>query len=169
MVPQDGLDYHDQPGALNESWSDVFGSMCKQWVLKQTVDKADWLIGNTIVPQGWKALRSMSNPGTAFSDDPQPPDMSHYVQTDDDNGGVHINSGIPNRAFFLAATNLSPQGSSWDKAGKVWYQAYRLLNADSDFKAAAQATVKAASMLFGDNSAEMKGVSDAWSQVGVLD
>ena len=64
MIPPDGLEYQDQPGALNESWSDCFGSMCKQWAKNETVDKADWLIGDAIVPAGWKALRSMSNPGT---------------------------------------------------------------------------------------------------------
>lgn len=169
QVPPDGLDYHDQPGALNESWSDVFGSMIKQWAQKpqQTVTKADWLIGATIVPAGWKALRSMKEPGTAFDGDPQPADMQHYAQMDDDEGGVHINSGIPNRAFYLACYNLSPNGFSWEKAGKVWYGAYRFLKHDSSFTDAANATSHAAQLLYGKNSAEQKAVEDAWKQVGV--
>jgi Zn-dependent metalloprotease len=167
MIPPDGLDYQDQAGALNESWSDVFGSMCKQWSKNETVDAADWLIGDSIVPPGWKALRSMSEPGTAFVGDPQPANMKDYQQTSDDNGGVHINSGIPNRAFYLAALNLSPKGYSWEKAGKIWYTAYRFLESSSSFQAAALATARAAASLFGDASVEKKGVLDAWAGVGV--
>jgi Zn-dependent metalloprotease len=167
MIPPQGLDYQDQSGALNESWSDCFGSMCKQWAKNQTVVTADWLIGDSIVPTGWKALRSMSQPGSAYPDDPQPGHMRDYKQMTDDNGGVHINSGIPNRAFFLAAKNLSPTGTSWEKAGKVWYAAYRLLEANATFQTAAKATAQAASNLFGETSTEKKGVTAAWSEVGV--
>jgi Zn-dependent metalloprotease len=167
MIPPEGLDYQDQSGALNESFSDVFGSMCKQWAKGQTVAAADWLIGDSIVPAGWKALRSMSEPGTAYPGDPQPGHMKKYAQMTDDNGGVHINSGIPNRAFFLAAKNLSPTGHSWEKAGKVWYATYRLLDANATFQTAARATAQAAAHLFGDTSAEKKGVTAAWSEVGV--
>ena len=102
------LQYFNQSGALNESVSDVFGSMIKQFVLKQTADKADWLIGEGLLAAGVHgvALRSMKDPGSAFDDpilgkDPQPKDMANYVNTFEDNGGVHINSGIPNRAFFM--------------------------------------------------------------------
>jgi Zn-dependent metalloprotease len=93
--------------------------------------------------------------------------MRDYKQMTDDNGGVHINSGIPNRAFFLAAKNLSPTGTSWEKAGKVWYAAYRLLEANATFQTAAKATAQAASNLFGETSTEKKGVTAAWSEVGV--
>jgi Zn-dependent metalloprotease len=100
------LAYQYQSGALNESMSDVFGSMVKQWALGQSVDQADWLIGAAIMAPGFKgrALRDMANPGTAFDDpnlgkDSQPGHMKDYVQTTSDNGGVHTNSGIPNRAF----------------------------------------------------------------------
>jgi len=95
--------YQDEQGALNESFSDVFGSLVKQWSLGQTVDEADWLIGAGILAPGVKgrALRDMANPGTAFDDpdlgkDLQPVHMKDYVKTSDDEGGVHINSGIPN-------------------------------------------------------------------------
>ena len=101
------LTYQGQPGALNESISDCFGSCVKQYKLNQTADKADWLIGAGLLAPGIKgvALRSMKAPGTAYDDpvlgkDSQPGDMAHYVQTSEDNGGVHTNSGIPNRAFY---------------------------------------------------------------------
>jgi len=107
------LVYSGQSGALNESISDVFGSLVKQWSKNQTADQADWLIGAGLFTSAvyGQALRSMANPGTAYDDpaigkDPQPSDMSGYVDTTDDNGGVHINSGIPNRAFYLASMSL---------------------------------------------------------------
>src|SRR5260221_5820443 len=116
------LEYHNQSGALNESISDVFGSLVKQWKLKQSADKADWLIGAEVFTPALAgdALRSMKAPGTAydndaFGKDPQPDHMKNYQDlpdTDDgDNGGVHINSGIPNKAFFLAATGIG--GNAW--------------------------------------------------------
>jgi Zn-dependent metalloprotease len=112
-----GLVYENQPGALNESISDVFGSLVKQWKLGQTVDQADWLIGPEIFTPGVSgdALRSMKNPGQAYDDprmgkDPQPDHMSRFKVLPNtragDNGGVHINSGIPNKAFYLFATKL---------------------------------------------------------------
>jgi Zn-dependent metalloprotease len=167
------LDYQDQPGALNESMSDVFGSLVKQWKLRQTAKQADWLIGAGLLAPGikGKALRSMKEPGTAFDDpqlgqDPQPADMKHYDPTPDDNGGVHINSGIPNRAFFLVADAIG--GFAWEKAGLIWYDALtKLLKHDSDFQAAASATLTAASMRFGPGSLEQKAVRSAWNTVGV--
>jgi Zn-dependent metalloprotease len=114
-----GLEYQGQPGALNESVSDCFGACLKQRVLGQTADRADWLVGQGIFLPGVhaRALRDMAHPGTAYDDptlgkDPQVGDMSDYVDTTDDNGGVHINSGIPNRAFYLAATTIG--GDTWE-------------------------------------------------------
>src|SRR5437762_2658413 len=106
------LTYLRQSGALNESVSDVFGSLVKQYVLKQTASEADWLIGAGLLASfPDQALRSMKEPGKAYDNnlmgkDPQPADMAHYVHTAADNGGGHTNSGIPNRAFFLVATAL---------------------------------------------------------------
>jgi Zn-dependent metalloprotease len=169
-----GLEYADQAGALNESFSDVFGSLVKQRSLGQTAKQADWLIGAglfTAAVNG-KALRSMAAPGTAYDDpligkDPQPADMTHYVQTADDNGGVHINSGIPNRAFYLTAMAIG--GNAWEKAGKVWYVTLRdRLRPKSDFKGAATLTVAVAKELFGARSTVARAVSDGWAKVGVL-
>ena len=166
-----GLEYSKQAGALNESISDVFGSLVKQYHLKQTAAKADWLIGaGTLVPALGKALRSMSKPGTAYNGDNQPDNMANYVDLPDDgdprndSGGVHINSGIPNRAFYLAATALG--GHAWEKAGPIWYGALtEHLQPDSQFADAAQATVEVAGKLFG--AAEVAAVRDAWKGVGI--
>src|SRR5258705_701935 len=120
------LDYHDQSGALNEHFSDVFGILVKQYSLKQTAKKADWLIGAGIFTQRvhGAAIRSMKAPGTAYDDptlgrDPQPAHMKNYVKSHDDSGGVHVNSGIPNHVFYLVATALG--GNAWEVAGKIWY------------------------------------------------
>jgi Zn-dependent metalloprotease len=164
------LTYQGQSGALNESLSDVFGSCLKQRLLGQSAADADWLIGEGIfVPsvQG-RALRSMKEPGTAYDDpslgkDPQVSSMDEYVETADDNGGVHTNSGIPNKAFALAAVGLG--GSSWDGAGKIWYAALTSgIGADTDFAGFAAATVSAAK----DVSPQAEStVRDAWAAVGV--
>ncbi len=168
------LVYSNQPGALNESMSDVFGSLVKQRTLNQTADQADWLIGEGLfMPaiQG-QALRSMKAPGTAYDDptlgkDPQPATMKDYVNTTRDNGGVHINSGIPNHAFYLTAMEIG--GHAWEKAGKIWYVALRdRLRSKSNFKRAAAATHSVARDLYGDGSKEMKAVQNAWKAVGVV-
>lgn len=166
-----GLDYQGQSGALNEHMSDVFGSLVKQFSLGQTAKKADWLIGAGLWAKGVKgvALRSMKAPGTAYDDprigkDPQPAHMDGYVDTNDDNGGVHINSGIPNHAFYLAAIGFG--GKAWLKAGKVWYSALtQALRRDSDFMVAAAATVDAAGKQFGTKGASV--VRAAWKKVGI--
>jgi Zn-dependent metalloprotease len=169
------LAYQDQSGALNESMSDVFGSMVKQWALGQTVDQADWLIGAAIMAPGFKgrALRDMANPGTAYDDprlgkDPQPGDMKDYVQTDTDNGGVHTNSGIPSRAFVLAAKAIG--GNSWEKAGRIWYVTLteRLIGT-ADFAKCAAETVSVARDLFPEDSSIAAKVAKAWAEVGVLE
>lgn len=172
-----GLEYSKQPGALNESFSDVFGSLVKQKVLGQTVDEADWLIGAGILGSAFTnndtALRSMKEPGTANDFDQQPSDMSNYVELPDDNdprndnGGVHINSGIPNHAFYRVAMALG--GYAWERAGRIWFRALSQgLRSDSEFQAAAEATVTAATELFPDSGEESDAVHQAWKEVGVL-
>ncbi len=162
-----GLVYRDQPGALNESVSDVFASCLKQRLLGQDVMEADWLIGAELFRPTVqaRALRDMAAPGTAYDDpqlgrDPQVGHLDDYVQTDDDNGGVHINSGIPNRAFQLASTAIG--GRSWEGAGQIWMAALTgdVVRPDSDFAAFARATVAAA----GDH---VHAVRQAWREVGV--
>jgi len=158
-----GLDYVDQSGALNESWSDVMGSVVKQWLNKQNVNAADWLIGAGLMkPEYGVALRSMKNPGSAWKEDDQPGDMKGYV----DGGDVHTNSGIPNHAFYLAASGIG--GYSWEKAGRIWYRALSLLSSQASFVDAAKATVDAASALFGAGGPEAAAVTAAWTKVKVL-
>ncbi len=168
------LTYHGQSGALNESMSDVFGSLVKQYTLGQTAAEADWLIGAGVLGSALHgtALRSMAAPGTAYDGDPQPADMGHYVELPDDDdprhdhGGVHLNSGIPNHAFFLAATAMG--GHAWEAAGPIWYDALTTkLSADADFVAAARATIAAAGDRFGAGSPQQQAVQDAWRQVKV--
>jgi Zn-dependent metalloprotease len=162
-----GLVYSDEPGALNESMSDVFGICAKQRLLGQTAQAADWLIGEGIfLPDVQaRALRDMAHPGTAYDDpklgkDPQVGSYADYVHTTGDNGGVHINSGIPNRAFQLAATGIG--GSSAEGAGRIWYAALTGTNVgpNTDFAGFAAATVAAA----GPHAAI---VQKAWATVGV--
>jgi Zn-dependent metalloprotease len=173
------LAYHNQSGALNESISDVFGSMIKQKSLNQTAATADWLIGEgLLIPKAGvnrTALRSMKAPGTAYNDpttigkDPQPADMSHYATLPDtpqgDFGGVHINSGIPNKAFYEAALGFG--GNSWDKAGKVWFTVLSggKLGSTANFSDFRDLTVAAASTLFGTSGADI--VTQAWAAVGL--
>jgi Zn-dependent metalloprotease len=168
------LIYRNQSGALNESMSDVFGSLVRQHGENQTADQADWLIGKGLFTDNvnGEALRSMKAPGTAFDDpvlgkDPQPAHLRDYVATFDDNGGVHINSGIPNHAFYLAATQLG--GYAWEKAGPIWYETLRdpRLRPNSRFRRFARLTVANAARLFGHGSQEQKAVRDAWDQVGI--
>jgi Zn-dependent metalloprotease len=167
------LEYEGQAGALNESFSDVFGSLVKQYSLKQTVDNADWLIGAGLFARKVKgvALRSMKEPGSAYNDptigkDPQPGHMKNYVRTQSDNGGVHINSGIPNRAFYLTAMELG--GYAWERAGEIWYITLRdRLRERSDFQRAANLTFEVAGSLYGKNGREQNAVKNAWKSVGL--
>jgi hypothetical protein len=169
-----GLIYQGQSGALNESISDVFGSLVKQRELGQDAASADWLIGAGLFTPSVKgqALRSMKAPGTAYDDprlgkDPQPATMSGYVETTDDNGGVHLNSGIPNHAFYLAATAIG--GNAWEGAGQIWYDVLTggKLAPDADFAAFAAATVAAAGDRFGVGSTQQAAVIKAWQDVEV--
>lgn len=170
------LIYAYQSGALNESISDVFGSLVKQHRLKQKAEEADWLIGAELLSDEVKndpnsgpnvAIRSMKEPGTAFKHpvlgkDPQPGHMDQYVHTFQDNGGVHVNSGIPNRAFYQAAINIG--GYAWEKAGRIWYETLLdpRLKPNAKFSRFAQLTV-----LTSRRYDLEKEVRDAWAKVGI--
>ena len=166
------LVYLGQAGALNESISDVFGSLVKQYKRGETAAEADWLIGEGVFTRRVKgvALRSMKAPGTAFDDpvlgkDDQPATMAGYVHTTADNGGVHTNSGIPNHAFYLAAIALG--GHAWDVAGRIWYETLRdrRLKANATFRQFAALT--AANAVQGFGTAEQRAVAAAWQGVGI--
>lgn len=167
------LVYSYQPGALNESMSDVFGSLVKQRQLNQTTSEADWIIGAGLLTKNINGvgIRSMKEPGTAYNDpvlgkDPQPGHMKDYVKTVSDNGGVHINSGIPNRAFYVTAMELG--GYAWEKAGQIWYVTLRdKLAATSQFQDGANLTYSVAADLFGAGSIEQMAVKKGWAEVGI--
>lgn len=169
-----GLEYWGQSGALNEHFADVAGVMVKQYKLGQTADQADWLIGADLRGDEFDgdALRSMKAPGTAYDDaclgkDPQPAHWRDYVRTFEDNGGVHINSGIANKAFYLLATNLG--GKSWHAPGHIWHDALRSpqLTATATFRQFARISHRAARQRFGVGSDQAKAVREAWAEVGV--
>lgn len=167
-----GLVYQGQSGALNESVADVLGVLTEQHLRGETADEASWLVGEGIFTdavQG-RALRSMIEPGTAYDDDelgkdPQPGHMRDYVETTEDNGGVHINSGIPNRAFALAATAVG--GHAWEGVGLAWYRALTGgLSPTARFPEFAEKTITAAASI---GSTVESAVREAWAAVGVTE
>jgi len=172
-----GLEYHNQSGALNESFSDVFGSLVKQYKNNQNVNQADWLIGAGILAPGINgvALRSMKDPGSAYDDprlggkDPQPKHIDNFVDLPDDDdgdfGGVHINSGIPNYAFYLLAQQLG--GHAWEDAGAIWFQSLLQLPATAQFQDCADITIQVAGTNFGAGSAQQQAVKAAWEETGI--
>ena len=168
-----GLEYHGQAGALNEHFSDVFGVLAKQHALKQTAARADWLVGAGIFTRrvNGEAVRSMKNPGTAYDDpvlgkDPQPSHMQGYVKTRLDGGGVHVNSGIPNRVFYETATLIG--GKAWDVSGRIWYRTLtQKLRPRATFQSCADATYASAAELYGRGSIPQQAVLAGWKVVGI--
>jgi len=171
-----GLEYHKEPGALNESISDVFGCLVKQWSLGQSSEEADWLIGADVFTPNINAdaLRSMKAPGTAydnqlFGKDPQPDHMSkfaHLPNTEEgDWGGVHTNSGIPNKAFYLTAIGIG--GPAWGAPGHIWYESLKASGVSTQFQEFADTTYLKAGQLYGSGSNEQQAVLSAWRDVGI--
>lgn len=167
---ESNLTYYGQAGALNESLSDVFGELIKQYSKHQTADQADWLVGDGIWKDGIKgrALRDMLHPGTAYDDpkvgkDPQPADMAHYKKTYGDNGGVHYNSGIPNRAFALFAKAVG--GNAWDDPGHIWFAARKAAGSDPSFAQFAYQTIEQAKTT--GHADLVPKLEKAWKEVGV--
>lgn len=163
-----GLRYRNQSGALNESWSDVFGNLVEKWMEREAGEAESdptWLIGEQIFTPGVSGdgLRSMSKPGTGYAKDPQPGHMRDYKNTSSDNGGVHINSGIPNKAAYEVAMSIGQ-----DKLADIWYRALSsYMTSTSEFSDAANFTVQSAIDLYGKGSSEARSVADAWSSVGL--
>lgn len=124
------LEYRSQSGALNEHFSDVFGTIIKQKYLKQDISEADWLIGDTVVTEEFPgvAIRSMKAPGTANDFDSQPDHMDNYYSGNADNQGVHINSGIPNKAFYLSCLEIG-----LDECALIWFETLKVLWRTADF------------------------------------
>ena len=167
-----GLIYFSQSGALNESFSDVFASVVTQHYLGQGAGAADWLIGNGIMgPDLYgEAIRSMKAPGTAYDNalmgtDPQPDHMDDYYAGPADNQGVHINSGIPNKAFYLVSMAIGT-----DKAALIWYHALQNLWPTANFNDAVDVIVNSARILVKDGQAPLgspQTVRSAFKEVGL--
>lgn len=163
-----GFAYKNQAGGLNESMSDVFGSMFRQWQANQDVKKADWLIGKEIMGPGAKArgftcLRDLANPAAKHCLSPQPTKFSQYK----DGMDPHECSGIPNLAFHNAAIAIG--GKSWEKAGRIWYQALTGFAPNPNMKMSvfANRTRALAGTLFPAEPAVKKAVDKAWTSVGL--
>jgi Zn-dependent metalloprotease len=167
-----GLDYEGQSGATNEHLSDVHGICNEMHDLNQTVETGAWVIGSKLFKSDkGEALRSFKAPGTAYNDevlgkDPQPDHMANYVVTKEDDGGVHLNSGILNRAFYETSNELGV----WGKPMKIWYatQTDPSLQPKASFEEFAALTIKNAIKLNGKDSKEAGAVVKAWTTVGVL-
>jgi thermolysin len=168
------LIYRNESGALNESFSDMMGTSVEFFFQPPGNGplKADYLIGEDVIRPG--GLRSMSDPAS-FGD---PDHYSKRFLGSADNGGVHINSAIPNQMYYLAieggtnrTSGLSVQGvggANRDQIEKVIYRAFtQLMPANSTFSVARAATIQAARDLYGANSAAERAVTQAWTAVGV--
>jgi Zn-dependent metalloprotease len=169
-----GIQYKNQAGAISESFCDIMGILVKQWSLNQTVADSDWLLADGILlpSTSGHALRSLKMPGSAYDNetlgrDPQPSHMRDYVTTDNDNGGVHINGGILNRAFYLASDAVG--GYAWETTGLVWYRTLNLdlISPTSSFAAFAGATIAIAKVDYVDRNEISSAVEKAWREVGI--
>lgn len=164
-----GLSYVAEAGALNESLSDIFATVFCQWRHHQPAEQADWklgagVIGTELRNRGYVALRSLKAPDTAGVLLPQPKHMRDY----NTNGDPHVNCGIPNHAFYKAATVLG--GNSWDRVILIWYSALASgrRSPNMTFAEFARLTVHRATLLFRSNAAVPRAVEQAWKDVGVL-
>jgi hypothetical protein len=173
------FEYSGQSGAIVQSYTDVLTSLIKQKMLGQTAQTADWTIAPGAI--AWltrkkdstdtRPLRSLKAPGSAYDDrdlgkDAQPDHFSKFVNLPNnvagDFGGVHINSGIPNRAFYETAVRIGSEA-----AGKIWISSLAKFPANVDFRKASETIVKTAVQLYGAESAEAKGVKAGFNSVGL--
>ncbi len=169
-----GLIYQGESGAINESFSDIWGACVENWA---TTNKQTWLIGEDITLQG-DALRSMDNP-KRFGD-PNTYGGINWINPSSsyDNGGVHINSGVMNYWFYLLSVGgngTNDLGNSYDvtgitidEAAKIAYRAESIyMTANTNFANARTYTIQAAIDLYGDCSPEVISTANAWHAVGV--
>ncbi|WP_276166353.1 M4 family metallopeptidase [Zobellia alginiliquefaciens] len=156
------LEYKNQSGAINESFADIFGTM---------IDREDWLLGEDIVNRNYfasGAMRNLQDPNNGVNPGEngwQPKDMTEYYSGSEDNGGVHRNSGILNRAYYLMATQIGK-----NKAEQIYYRALETyLTVSSQFIDLRLAVIKSATDLHGDNSQEVLAAKTAFDTVGITD
>jgi hypothetical protein len=166
------LAYAGQSGALESSFADIVSVLIEQWQKRQSAEDASWLVSaGALVSAKAVALRSLKAPGTAYVDEPtlgrdrQVSDVKHLYTGGDDNGGVHINSGIPSKAFYEVAIRL--KGYAWERPAHIWYKAYEKLKTNSTFQDLADATLAVAAESYGTQSEEQAAVRAAWGTVGI--
>jgi len=170
--------YRDEPGALNESFSDIMGASVEFFYQPAGTgrQRADWLIGEDITRTAPGYIRSMSDPISIGHPDHY--SLVRFLGTSIDNGGIHINCGVPNHAFYLAVaggtnrvSGLRVQGigpANRERMERIFYRAFVFfLGSSSSFHDARVATIQAATELYGSASAETAAVTDAWTAVGV--
>jgi hypothetical protein len=174
------LPYEGQSGSVLQSYADIFASLVKQRKLGQTAQQADWVIGvggvawvlgQDIQTSGNKSpLFSLKAPGTAYNDpvlgkDPQPDHMDNFVRTSQDNGGIHINSSIINKAFYETAIQIGSED-----AAKIWVKALPVFSAAKtmDFRNFARITVEIAGEIFPDDAKATAALRRSWEKVGVV-
>jgi thermolysin len=173
-----GLIYRDEPGALNEAFSDIMGAAMEFYSFPTGGgrDEADWLIGEDVYLGSPGYLRSLNNP--AAKGHPDHYSLRRFIGTDTDNGGVHINLTIGTHAFYLAVAGGRNRVSGLTVAGigtaniermeRIFYRAFtELMTPNSRFSDARRATLQAASDLYGAGSNERAQVELAWTAVGV--
>ncbi len=164
------LIYEHQPGALNESWSDVMAVFAGCSAATGSAN-CNWLMGDTL---GGGIIRDLSNP-PAYGD---PDHMNNYLwlPLEVDNGGVHTNSGIPNKAAYLLTAggtfhSVTVTGIGYTKAEQIYYRASKnYMTIYSDFGATRSALYQSCRDLigsFGISSANCAQVLNAWAAVGV--
>jgi Zn-dependent metalloprotease len=166
------LAFQGQSGAMAESFANIMSCLVEQWQKRQTPDEASWLVGADVFAPGFKgrALIDVAHPGTAYDDpnlgkDQQPGHMKDYIHAAADNGGVHTNSGIPNKAFFELSNKI--KGYGWEKPGRIWFESYRTLKSNSTFQDLANATLDVAKKTYGEHSLESEAVTQSWATVGI--
>jgi Zn-dependent metalloprotease len=178
---ESNLTYSGESGALNESMSDVFGAMVELYADGGVVSADTWKIGEDAYTPGTSgdALRYMNDPhlapnsGYTANDDPD-----HYSERytgSSDSGGVHINSGISNKAFYLASqggthhlSGVTVTGMGPTDAARIWYSANaNYMTSGTNFAGARTATLNAATAIFGGASAQYNSTANAWCAVGV--
>jgi len=167
-----GLIYQNEAGALNESFADIFGSAITQHAENQTAATADWLIGDEIMGPTLlgEALRSMAYPGTAFDNtlmgkDNQRGHMDDFYSGPLDNGGVHWNSGIPNKAYYIVAKQIGTAAAT-----RIWYQGLQNLWPTAGFNDAVGKIAESAGILVANGQVPLGSkqiVRGAFSEVGL--
>jgi Zn-dependent metalloprotease len=167
------LTYAGEPGAISEHLADVMAVLAKAWPARQTARTMVWTVGEAIMGPTLqaRAIRTFTAARAYEHDpllgtDPQPKHMRDLQTGSADHGGVHLNSGILNHAFYQAAMRF-PDAEAWRTMGRVWYEAMRRLPPDATFVHLRDATIHAAGVVYGPDRPEQEAVREAWGQVGL--